>query len=91
MDTMNPPTFSALFAQLGLPDDDAGIANFIREHAPLDSAILLPDAPFWTPAQARMLREGLGADAEWAPVIDQLNVSLRANDGEATPAPSHVA
>ncbi|WP_422689414.1 DUF2789 domain-containing protein [Comamonas endophytica] len=79
---MNPPTFSQLFAQLGLPDDDAGIAAFIREHAPLDSAILLPDAPFWTPAQSRMLREGLGADAEWAPVIDHLNVSLRAHPEE---------
>ena len=78
MDTMNPPTFSALFAQLGLPDDDQGIADFIREHAPLDSAIQLPDAPFWTPALARLLREGLGADAEWAPVIDQLSASLRA-------------
>ncbi|MET1114708.1 MAG: DUF2789 domain-containing protein [Comamonas sp.] len=80
MDTMNPPTFSALFAQLGLPDDNEGIAAFIREHAPLDSAILLPEAPFWTPAQARMLREGLGADAEWAPVIDQLNASLRCEE-----------
>jgi hypothetical protein len=77
MDTVNP-RFSELFAQLGLADDPQGIADFIREHAPLDNAVLLHEAPFWNESQARLLREELRADAEWAEVIDQLNASLRA-------------
>lgn len=76
MDTLNP-RFSQLFAQLGLADDPAGIAAFIRAHAPLDPATRLEDAPFWSPSQARLLREELLEDAQWAEVIDQLNVSLR--------------
>ena len=71
------PRFSALFAQLGLPDDPAGIAGFIREHSPLDPAIRLEEAPCWTPAQASLLREELLEDADWAEVVDQLNAALR--------------
>ena len=37
---------SGLFAQLGLPCDEAGIAHFIESHRPLPEGILLPDAPF---------------------------------------------
>jgi len=69
--------FSELFAQLGLPSDVPGIAAFIARHSPLPDAVLLADAPFWTPAQATMLREQLHSDADWAEVIDQLNGALR--------------
>jgi len=78
MDTTTP-RFTALFSQLGLADDPAGIAEFIRAHAPLDPAVRLEDAPFWTPAQASLLREELQEDAEWAEVVDQLNAALRGN------------
>ncbi|HPR08226.1 MAG TPA: DUF2789 domain-containing protein [Denitromonas sp.] len=67
---------SGLFAQLGLPCDEAGIAHFIESHRPLPEGILLPDAPFWTPSQAGFLREEILGDADWAPVIDELNVDL---------------
>ncbi len=76
MDTTTP-RFTALFSQLGLADDPAGIAGFIRAHAPLDPAVRLEDAPFWTPAQASLLREELQEDADWAEVVDQLNAALR--------------
>ena len=69
--------FSALFAQLGLPNDPAGIAEFIRAHSPLDPAIRIEDAAFWTPAQASLLRDELLEDADWAEVVDQLNAVLR--------------
>lgn len=70
--------FSELFAQLGLPGDPDSIARFIAQHAPLPAAVRLEDAPCWTPAQAALLREQLQADADWAEVVDQLNLALRA-------------
>lgn len=66
----------SLFAQLGLPSDDAGIARFIDTHGPLPESTLLPDAPFWSRSQAAFLREEILEDADWAPVIDELNVDL---------------
>jgi hypothetical protein len=69
--------FCELFAQLGLPSDVPGITAFIQRHAPLPSAVRLEDAPFWTPAQAALLRDELQEDADWAEVVDQLNLALR--------------
>lgn len=69
--------FSELFAQLGLPADDAGIASFLAAHAPLAPAVPLAQAPFWTPAQASLLSEELQEDADWAEVVDQLDAALR--------------
>lgn len=77
---MNPShhPFSELFKQLGLPSDPAGIRAFLAAHAPLPDGMSLADAPFWTAAQATLLREELLEDADWAEVVDQLNVALRA-------------
>ena len=69
--------FSELFAQLGLAADQGAIAAFIARHAPLDPAVRLEDAPFWTPAQSAWLREELQEDADWSELIDQLNLALR--------------
>ncbi len=69
-------TLGNLFAQLGLPSDEAGIARFIETHGPLPESTSLPDAPFWTPSQAAFLREEALEDADWAAVIDALNVDL---------------
>lgn len=66
-----------LFAQLGLPDDEAEVERFIERHRGLADEVRLEEAPCWTPAQARLLREGLLQDADWAEVIDQLNLALR--------------
>lgn len=76
---MELPTHSLsnLFAQLGLPADEASIERFIASHSPLSENVALADAPFWTPAQAAFLREEIGDDADWAEVVDQLNLSLR--------------
>lgn len=77
---MNAPdhSFSELFAQLGLPADNAQIRQFLQSHTPLAADITLPAAPFWTAAQAAFLREEILKDADWAVVIDHLNTSLRA-------------
>jgi hypothetical protein len=69
--------FSELFAQLGLPDHPEEIRHFLWQHSPLDPALRLDEAPFWTPAQAQLLREELAANADWAQLVDQLNTALR--------------
>lgn len=70
--------FCELFAQLGLPADEPAIRRFIKEHSPLPGETRLDDAPFWSASQARLLREQLSLDADWAAVVDQLNLALRA-------------
>lgn len=81
--TMNKPAhrFTELFAQLGLPSDEQEIRQFIVAHTPLAADLALPDAPFWTAAQATFLREELLEDADWAEVVDQLNLALRQPSG----------
>jgi hypothetical protein len=73
----NIPTLADLFAQLGLDANEAAQRAFIAAHAPLPKNLPLPDAPFWTPAQATFLREALLEDAEWAEVVDELDALLR--------------
>ena len=70
-------SFSELFAQLGLPDHPEEIRYFIHSHSPLDPALRIDEAPFWTPAQARLLREELSANADWVQLVDQLSAALR--------------
>ncbi|WP_439887199.1 DUF2789 domain-containing protein [Pseudomonas sp. MBLB4123] len=76
---MEPPIHSlpALFKQLGLPAEQASIERFVRTHSPLAPTCKLADAPFWSPAQASFLREEILEDADWAEVVDQLNLMLR--------------
>ncbi|QLQ33969.1 MAG: DUF2789 domain-containing protein [Candidatus Thiothrix singaporensis] len=66
---------STLFEQLGLSGEHEAIDSFINDH-PLRHDESLTEAPFWTPAQAGFLAEGLQLDSNWAEVIDELNVRL---------------
>lgn len=70
--------FHQLFEQLGLPGDNAAIRAFLKANSPLDQHLALADAPFWTTAQASLLREAISDDADWAEVVDALNLALRA-------------
>lgn len=74
-------TLPALFKQLGLADDPISIDRFITTHGPLAEDCQLADAPFWTPSQAAFLREEILEDADWAEVVDQLNLMLRGANG----------
>ncbi|MFT3719145.1 DUF2789 domain-containing protein [Pseudorhodoferax sp.] len=73
---IDSPTMHDLFAQLGLPNDEASVQQFITRHRPLPQDVPLHEAPFWSPAQAQFLREQVSRDADWAEVVDQLNASL---------------
>jgi hypothetical protein len=67
----------SLFKQLGLDDDAAGIERFITTHSPLKPELQLADAFFWTDSQKAFLREEILVDADWAEVVDELNLMLR--------------
>jgi len=72
---MTQPTLEALFDQLGLDSDEASIDAFVAAHQ-LPDDVKLIDADFWTPQQARYLKEELRADGDWAPIVDDLNERL---------------
>jgi hypothetical protein len=75
MDTSSH-TMEGLFVQLGLDSREEAINEFIRAHH-LSGTGELDEASFWTPAQARFIREAWEDDADWAEVVDQLDVLLR--------------
>jgi Protein of unknown function (DUF2789) len=76
---MEQPTHSlpSLFKQLGLDNDPTSIDKFIATHSPLKPELHLADAFFWSKSQADFLRGEILDDADWAEVVDQLNVLLR--------------
>lgn len=67
---------SSLFSQLGCANDVASIRAFIEANTPLDSAVQLHEAAFWSASQSAFLREALLEDADWAIVVDALNAEL---------------
>ena len=69
-------TMPQLFEQLGLPGDEESIQRFVIEHRPLPEGTKLADAPFWSAGQKQFLREQFIEDADWAEVVDQLNMML---------------
>jgi len=71
----------SLFKQLGLPDDPVSIDRFIATHSPLKPELHLADAFFWSKSQADFLRSEILDDADWAEVVDQLDVLLRKGRG----------
>jgi len=56
------------------PDE---IEKFLHEHAPLAGEVALPDAIFWSSAQADFLSEALAEDGDWSEAADALNLALR--------------
>ena len=67
----------SLFKQLGLPDDPVSIDRFVATHSPLKPGLHLADAFFWSKSQADFLRGEILDDADWAEVVDRLDVLLR--------------
>lgn len=66
-----------LFSQLGPPNTQEQIEEFLRAHSPLSQSILLADASWWTLDQKSFLEDELVKDADWSQAIDQLNKNLR--------------
>ena len=74
---MDSPThdLQGLFDQLGLPSDEQSIDRFIADHR-LPDDVKLIEADFWNERQAAFLKEELRIDADWARVVDELNLRL---------------
>jgi hypothetical protein len=70
-------TLNSLFQQLGLPDSQEAIEEFIEKNKGLDKSIHLWEADFWTPSQAAFIHESLEEDSDWTEVIDHLDALLR--------------
>lgn len=64
-----------LFEQLGLPSEPDDIKSFIEQN-PLSDVTKLHEADIWTPQQAAFLKDGIENDANWAEIIDELNLDL---------------
>ena len=75
MDTSSH-TMQALFAQLGLPNSDIAMDNFMQNNH-LPAEIPLERAAFWSAGQAQFIREAISLDADWAEVVDHLDAQLR--------------
>lgn len=72
---MTSNTLASLFEQLGLPSAEHEIEQFIQAHR-LGEAVNIVDADFWTDGQRQFLRQSLRLDAEWSPIVDDLNAML---------------
>ncbi|MES2821102.1 MAG: DUF2789 domain-containing protein [Pseudomonadota bacterium] len=70
-----------LFEQLGLASDPTSIDAFIARHYPLADEVKVSEASFWSATQGAFLKEQLMIDAEWAPIVDELNARLHARKG----------
>ena len=70
-------TLNHLFAQLGLPDSDDEVANFIDRHKPVPASRPVYELDIFTHSQKQFLQEGLQEDAAWAEAIDELSSLLR--------------
>ena len=68
---------SSLFDQLGLESGKQEIQDFIKKHCPIPREIELHEASFWNASQAAFLEQAIDEDADWAEVVDQLNIMLR--------------
>lgn len=70
-------SLTSLFAQLGLPSAPEEILRFIESNRPVPEHLALHEAPFWSRSQSDFLLENVQNDADWAEIIDSLNVALR--------------
>jgi len=79
METQNH-SLASLFDQLGLDSTDRAIQAFIKKNAPLPASIELYKADFWNASQASFLKQSKDEDADWAEIVDQLDLMLRSSD-----------
>ncbi len=70
-------SLEALFDQLGLDSSSNSIDDFININGGIAKHIEIHDADCWTKQQAQTLKTMKENDADWAVVVDELNVRMR--------------
>ena len=75
MQSMTSYSMDNLFAQLGLPNTDDEIDQFVESHQLADD-LPLYDAPFWSEGQRQFIRQSLRLDSMWTEVVDELSMML---------------
>jgi len=75
MQTTTSYNLDNLFAQLGLPNSEDAIDQFVESHRLADDLPLF-EAPFWSESQRQFIRQSLRLDSEWAEVVDELSMML---------------
>ncbi len=74
---MHQHGMAELFEQLGLGSSPDEIKEFVITHRHKRDSTPIHEASFWTNAQSAFLRQAIEEDADWAEVVDQLDVMLR--------------
>ncbi|CAM2758856.1 DUF2789 domain-containing protein [Vibrio mytili] len=74
---MHQHGMSDLFEQLGLGSSPEEIKDFVNHHRHQRDSVVLHEASFWTRSQAAFLKQAIDEDADWAELVDQLDVMLR--------------
>lgn len=69
-------SLTQLFGQLGLPDDEDAIKQFVERNRITDADTRLEDLAVWSAAQKQFLLEARSDDAEWAVPVDELDSLL---------------
>ena len=77
MELQHSHNVNELFQQLGLDDSDGAVDKFISRHQLRRDDGELYRAIFWTPAQAKFIKEAVEQDADWAEAVDELDARLR--------------
>lgn len=70
-------TLTDLFDQLGLPNDEASIRQFIEDNQFSQPDQALESLPVWNESQKQFLLESRTEDAEWSEPVDELDAMLR--------------
>lgn len=71
----------ALFKQLGLPHDPVSIEQFVASHSPLKAGVETGGCVFGATPRGHFCVKEILDDADWAVVVDELNLMLRGGRG----------
>lgn len=66
-----------LFEQLGLGSSPDEMKDFVQNHRHKRDTTPIYEAKFWTRSQSDFLKQAIEEDADWAELVDQLDVMLR--------------